>query len=390
MAAIGLAGLTRIGQAVAPIAGRSGRVQLLTPSEARAIADEWRALAAHSVEDNHFFLPDVVLAAAGHFAPEVRVLVVRGVGGRLIALAPATLARLGRIAPALRVWGHHFGPLGVPLMADGDRDEAAALLVRAATTIIFPDLPLDGPVARAIAQAAKRAGWAVHIVDAYQRAAFARTTARSDLRASLPIRRRKEFARQMRRLAELGPVAFDSVTAPDAMATAFEDFLALEAAGWKGRGRTAILSSVAVAAFARAAVQSRAAEAGVRIDALRLAGRPIAMVVSFLAGTSAWTWKIAFDEAFARFSPGAQLMLELPSRLFAESAAARIDSLATTDHPMIDHVWRDRIAIGTLVIGPGGPIHRLALLSAETESRARARARRIRDRLHRGHRETEP
>ena len=114
------------------------------------------------------------------------------------------------------------------------------------------------------------------------------------------------------------------------------------------------------------------------------------MVVSFLAGTSAWTWKIAFDEAFARFSPGAQLMLELPSRLFADGAVARIDSLAATDHPMIDHLWRDRIAIGTLVIGSGGPIHRLALLSAETESRARARARHLRDRLRRRYRETEP
>jgi CelD/BcsL family acetyltransferase involved in cellulose biosynthesis len=390
MAAIGLAGSTHYSQTATPGAGRSGSVQLLAPSEAIAFADEWRALAAHSVEDNHFFLPDVVLAAAGDFAADVRVLAVRGRGGRLIALAPATLTRLGRIAPALRVWSHHFGPFGVPLVADGDLDEAASLLVQAATTLIVPDLPVDGPVARAIAQAAKRAGRAVQIAEAHQRAALARTTARGDLRASLPTRRRKEFARQLRRLAELGPVALESVTAPDALAAAFEEFLALEAAGWKGRGRTAIVSSLPVAAFARAVVQSRAAEAGVRIDALRLAGKPVAMVVSFLAGTSAWTWKIAFDEAFARFSPGAQLMLDLPSRLFAESAITRIDSLAAPDHPMVDHLWPDRIAIGTLVIGPGGPIHRLALLSAEIEIRARALARRYRDHLRRGHRETEP
>jgi hypothetical protein len=51
---------------------------------------------------------------------------------------------------------------------------------------------------------------------------------------------------------------------------------------------------------------------------------------------------------------------------------------------MIDHLWRDRIAIGTLVIGSGGPVHRLALLSAETELRARVVARRFRDRLRRG------
>jgi hypothetical protein len=83
MAAIGLAGSTHISQAAAPGTSRSGSVQLLAPSEAMVFADEWRALAAHSVEDNRFFLPDVVLAAAGDFARDVRVLAVRGRGGRL-------------------------------------------------------------------------------------------------------------------------------------------------------------------------------------------------------------------------------------------------------------------------------------------------------------------
>src|ERR1700736_5861974 len=168
MAAIGLAGSTRLGRAAVLDAGRSGKIALLAPSEAMAIADEWRGLAAHSVEDNHYFRPDVVLAADGHFAPEVRVLAVRGAGGRLIALAPATLTRLGRIAPALRVWSHHFGPLGVPLVAGSNLDEAASLLVQAATTLVFPDLPVDGPVAHALERAAERAGGAVRIVDAHQ------------------------------------------------------------------------------------------------------------------------------------------------------------------------------------------------------------------------------
>ena len=194
----------------------------------------------------------------------------------------------------------------------------------------------------------------------------------------------------MRRLADLGPVAVESVAAPGAATATFEEFLALEAAGWKGRDGTAILSSPAISAFAREVVARRAADGGVRIDTLRLAGKPIAMVVSFLAGASAWTWKIAFDEAFARFSPGVQLMLELPQRLFAHGKIARIDSLAAANHPMIDHLWRDRIPIGTLVIGPGGPLHRLALLSTESEIRARALARQLRDRWQRrGHRETE-
>jgi CelD/BcsL family acetyltransferase involved in cellulose biosynthesis len=392
MAAIGFVGTrgSRAAEAPMRIASRSARIDLLLASEAAAIAGEWRALASEAVEENHFFLPDVVLPATRHFGKDVRILTVRDGGGALIALAPVTATRLGRIAPALRVWSHHYGPFGVPLVAGGDLVEAAACLVKAANTLILPDLPLDSPVANALTLAAERAGRMVAITDPHERAALLQACASGDLRASLPTRRRKEFARQMRRLADLGPVAIESVAAPGATTATFEEFLALEAAGWKGRGETAILSSPAISAFAREVVARRAADGGVRIDTLRFAGKPIAMVVSFLAGASAWTWKIAFDEAFARFSPGAQIMLELPQHLFAHGKVARIDSLAAAGHPMIDHLWHDRIRIGTLVIGPGGPLQRLAILSVESEIRARALARRLRDRLqHRTHKETE-
>jgi hypothetical protein len=39
-----------------------------------------------------------------------------------------------------------------------------------------------------------------------------------------------------------------------------------------------------------------------------MTGKPVAMLVTFIARETAYTWKIAHDEAFARFSPGAQLM----------------------------------------------------------------------------------
>ena len=392
MAAVDLLGTNplRLSQAAAPGASRPATTALLSPDEADGLTGEWQSLAAAAGEDNHFFLADVVLAATRHFAKEVRLLTVRNAAGRLVALTPATRTRLGRVAPALRVWSHQYGPFGVPLVADGELAEAAAGFIQAAKTLVFPDLPLASPVATALTRAAAEAGRTVRIVDAHERAGLFRDTAPDDLRAALPTRRRKEFARQMRRLADLGPVASESVAEPQAVTAAFEEFLALEAAGWKGEGETAILSNPPIAAFARDVVGRRAAAGGVRIDALRLAGKPIAIVVSFVAGAAAWTWKIAFDEAFARFSPGAQLMLELPRHVFADGKVARIDSLAVADHPMIDHLWRDRLRIGTLVIGPGGPLHRLALLSTESEIRARALVRQLRDRWQRrGHKETE-
>ena len=109
-----------------------------------------------------------------------------------------------------------------------------------------------------------------------------------------------------------------------------------------------------------------------------------------VAGSTAYTWKIAFDEAFRRFSPGAQLMLEAPRSLFSDPNVARIDSCAAADHPMIDHLWKDRLAVGTLVIGPpSGAIHRLGLAVLRAEVGVRDTARRLRSRLFAGRKHRE-
>lgn len=160
------------------------------------------------------------------------------------------------------------------------------------------------------------------------------------------------------------------------MRAAFEEFLVLEAAGWKGRGATALASRSVSAAFAREIVSARAEAGAARIDSIRLGVRPIAILVSFVAGATAFTWKIAYDETYARFSPGAQLMMEAVRSLFSDRTVVRIDSCATADHPMVDHLWPGRMAIGTLVIGPpGGSLsHRLGLAAAKWHIAGRERA----------------
>ena len=142
----------------------------------------------------------------------------------------------------------------------------------------------------------------------------------------------------------------------------------------------ALISSAATREFAREVVSNRADAGAARIDSIDLGGHPIAMVVSFAAGETAWTWKIAYDETFARFSPGAQLMLEAAKAIFSDPTIGHIDSCAAADHPMIDHLWSGRLAIGSLVIGPpgGSAVHRVGLAAARAELAARAAVRRLR------------
>ena len=362
----------------AAIARPPGSFALVERDEAAAIAGEWRSLTERAVEDNAFFDPDFALPAMKAIGDGVAIATWRSEDGRLAALAPVRPARLGRIAPAVRIWSHDYGPLGVPLvdraMTDRAVDGLLDGLMETGGSLVLPDITLDGAVAEAITRHATAAGRGLAVVDSHHRAMLKRPESGDvDCRAALPQRRRKEYSRQMRRLADLGAVVVETVSEPDQVKARFEEFLLLEAAGWKGKRHTALAELPPMAAMAREIVGRRAASGAVRIDSIRLGGQPIAMLLSFLSGATAYSWKIAYDEAHEKVSPGAQLMLEAGRTLLSNAGIRQIDSCAGANHPMIDHLWHDRLAIGTLVIGPagGGLLHAAGLAAMKAELRAR-------------------
>ena len=59
---------------------------------------------------------------------------------------------------------------------------------------------------------------------------------------------------------------------------------------------------------------------------------------------------LKFDERFAKFSPGVQLTLDLTQHLCADPDITLADSTAAADHPMINPIWRDRLAIGDILV----------------------------------------
>ena len=88
-----------------------------------------------------------------------------------------------------------------------------------------------------------------------------------------------------------------------AVARALDDFLALEAGGWKGRAGTAARGSMPRSQpFMNAAVAALAAEGKAQIDRL-FVGRQSDRRHRHAAQRRhrAWFWKIAYDEGFARY-----------------------------------------------------------------------------------------
>ena len=64
----------------------------------------------------------------------------------------------------------------------------------------------------------------------------------------------------------------------------------------------------------------------------------------------AFYFKLGIDERFAKFSPGVQLTLDLTRHLCADPVIATANSTASADHPMINPIWRGRLAIGDVLI----------------------------------------
>src|SRR5205085_2844676 len=157
--------------------------------------------------------------------------------------------------------------------------------------------------------------------------------------------RLKELRRQRRRLGELGRLVRRQVTEGSKIEAAIEAYLVLEARGWKGRSGGAAQSSAATRAFLKEAVTALTAEGKARIDLLELESNPVAAAITLFSGDRAWFWKTAYDEDYARFSPGVQLALDLTGELGRDAKISLVDSCAVADHPMIDHLWHERLAI---------------------------------------------
>ena len=143
--------------------------ELLTHVEARAHVAAWRDLSRRALEQNVFFEPEFVLAAAQHFAMARKprfILVWEETHGhrRLIGLCPVLLPRRGWTGIAW-IWRHAQSSSGTPLLDAGMASEALAQVLaclRAAAphaeALLAPRLAADGPTAALLRAHAASAG----------------------------------------------------------------------------------------------------------------------------------------------------------------------------------------------------------------------------------------
>ena len=329
----------------------------------------WRELAGRAIEPNGYYLPEWELAVNA-LAPG------RGGASMLAAWRDASPPRLIGLMPVVSLWrayriplpalvsAHPYGTLCTPpLDRDLAGDAVARLMQKArqagARALILRDMSLDGAAMKAISDALRPDGLRPRVLQSGLRACLDVTRDGDQLlHDALGARKLRELRRQRGRLAEHGAVAFDVAQTRDDVSAALEVFLTLEASGWKGQRGTALIQRDGDASFIRRAAVALAAAGQCEIVTLRAGDTPVAAAIVLRHQHRAFYFKLGIDERFAKFSPGVQLTLDLTRHLCADPAITSADSTASPDHPMINPIWRGRLAIGDVLIPlqPNDPV----------------------------------
>lgn len=375
------------------------RLSIYPASAGFELVEELDFLCARTIEPNVFFNPHFLAPAMPRLDDrEVRLAVIRdgaGPAGRLRLLVPFSVERppIPVGVAVMRTWANPFGPLGTPLL---DRDDPAGVVddflamlsrprLKLPGILMLPEMRMDGPAVSVFRAVAARRGLPLIAMGEVQRPVLeSDKDAEIYLRNALGSHRAGEYRRLKRRLEEQGDLRHGVARGPEDIRPAIEGFLALEASGWKGRRRTAMAADRYRAAFAREASHGLAEHDLCRVHSLTLDGRLIASLIVFVEAGIAYTWKTAYDEAYAAFSPGTLLMIEVTRQHLADPDIRFTDSCAAPDHPMISKLWTERKPVGTLLVGlspEAGRLTRRAASQIRLYREARSFARLMRERV---------
>lgn len=330
----------------------------------------WDSLAREASEPNPFFESWYLLPSLRQLPETHRVRILRFErGGRLAGILP--VLRAGRYyrwpVPQISSWLHANCFCGAPLVAQGSEHEFWRAVLKwadhspgAALFMHLRAMPLGTPLHAALESVLAEQRRQAALVHLEHRAMLASDLgAQAYLEASLSTKKRKELRRQAKRLADEGELATIRQRDAEGIEAWCDAFLSLEASGWKGKAGSALACDPATESLLRESLAGGALNGKLERLTLTLDGRPLAMLATFLSPPGAFSFKTAFDETYARFSPGVLLQRE-NLEMLARADIAWTDSCAASDHPMIDHFWRERRPVGRLSIAIGGRLRRAA------------------------------
>jgi CelD/BcsL family acetyltransferase involved in cellulose biosynthesis len=322
-----------------------------------AIDADWRDLMARAAEPNVFMHPAAMQMAERHLRDRTCITLLawqRSAG-------QAKLAGLWAFSVG-QLWHSSLGVLKAPPFPHAylatpvtDRALADAALnamldyiahdARLPKTLVLDAIATDGPTMQALTRVLQaRASVPCVLAQARRPMLVSKLDGKQYLEQALSASSRKKLRQHRRRLEEKGALESRIGATPDAVRGAFDEFLTLEAAGWKGRRGSALSCNEAEAAFARGMVAALAARGEAAVHGLYLSGKPVSLQVVLRAGSTAFTWKTAYDESLGDFSPGMLLLEDYTKAFLADDGIACVNSCAYDESGFMSS-WSERQTI---------------------------------------------
>lgn len=321
----------------------------------RTLVEDWEELAAEAAEPNPFYEHWMLLPAIEAFADADFRCVLVWDNGKLVGLFPMRLQRRWRSLPirALRSWCHRNMVLCAPLIraASAARCVDALLKSELAPVIEFDLVPAEGLFYGVLAEAASAGACPWLVTDAYARAILVRER---DPRSRFNSNLKNNLRRWEARLRACGALTPVRLSQGDDIVTWRDDFLRLEASGWKGQAGSALASRepdrrFVIEVFAEAHRRGRLVITGLDLD-----GRPLARHVAVTAGDGAICFKIAYDESYAKHAPGIVAEVENVRQFMETSGPRWVDSNTSRENTSYGRVWKDRRTVQSVAIGAHG------------------------------------
>jgi CelD/BcsL family acetyltransferase involved in cellulose biosynthesis len=321
------------------------------------IGPQWDDLVRRA-SSNVFMNPAALLAASATGFAEIRMLLAWRQDGDARKLVGVWALRLRKLAPfwpmVMEALPYNYAFLSSPVVDPACIDQVIAAFFAAIEE--SPSLP---KVISLHSLDAECPSYPAMIRELAVRSSFPLMldeSARPFVTREFGVKRsgstRKKLRQDWNRLSALGAVDVVNDRTPGAVLQAFETFLALENASWKGAQGTALLSDVGDAVFVRRLLQSLAAEGNASVALLRVDGQAIAAQVLMYCGTTAYTWKTAFDADYGKYSPGALLIDRITDELFTATDIVAINSCAA-EASFMAQLWAGRRTMVDMLVDVG-------------------------------------
>jgi len=223
----------------------------------------------------------------------------------------------------------------------------AEVLAAQSRPVSLDRIPAESPLIPALVEAMRGQGIVV-VRPAMACPTMALEQWHDDPEAQFSTRRRSDFRRAVRKAEAMGIVSYElRAPAQEEFDALFDEAAAVELKSWKREACSAIVSDLAKEAFHRAWFRSACVDGTLRIGFMRIDGQAVAMQLAMVWRGRFWLFKIGYDEAYSKCSPGTLLMhyailqatkQRLKSFEFLGNVESWISELWTQDNSPCSHV----------------------------------------------------